>query len=47
MEVVLDIETDGLDATETLCIVAKERESGKIHVWKAQQCYETFPLFYG
>ena len=33
MEVVLDIETDGLDATEILCIVAKERESGKIHVW--------------
>lgn len=45
MEVVLDIETDGLDATEIFCIVAKERESGKIHVWKEQQCYETFPLF--
>ena len=45
MEVVLDIETDDLNATEIFCIVVKERESGKIHVWKEQQCYETFPLF--
>ena len=45
MKVVLDIETDDLNATEIFCIVAKERESGKIHVWKEQQCYETFPLF--
>ena len=45
MEVVLDIETDDLNATEIFCIVAKERESGKIHVWKGKQCYDTFPLF--
>ena len=45
MEVVLDIETDGLDPTEIFCIVAKERETGEIHVWKEQQCYEIFPLF--
>jgi DNA polymerase I-like protein with 3'-5' exonuclease and polymerase domains len=45
MEVVLDIETDSLDAKEIYCIVAKERVSGKVHVWKEHQCYETFPVF--
>ena len=45
MDVVLDIETDSLDATVIHCIVAKERESGKFHVWKEKECYNYFPLF--
>ena len=45
MDVVLDIETDSLDATVIHCIVAKERESGKFHVWKEKECYKYFPLF--
>jgi DNA polymerase I-like protein with 3'-5' exonuclease and polymerase domains len=45
MDVVLDIETDSLDATLVYCIVAKDRETGKHHVWKGDQCITTFPLF--
>jgi DNA polymerase-1 len=45
MDVVLDIETDSLDANVIHCIVAKERESGKFHIWKEEECYKYFPLF--
>ena len=45
MDVVLDIETDSLDATLVYCIVAKDRETGKHYVWKGDQCINTFPMF--
>ena len=45
MDVVLDIETDSLDATVVHCIVAKDRKTGKVYSWKEQECYTDFPLF--
>ena len=45
MIVVLDIETDSLDATVVHCIVAKDRQTGKVYSWKEQECYTDFPLF--
>ena len=45
MHVVLDIETDSLDATVVHCIVAKDRQTGKVYSWKEQECYIDFPLF--
>ena len=45
MHAVLDIETDSLDATVVHCIVAKDRQTGKVYSWKEQECYTDFPLF--
>lgn len=45
MHVVLDIETDSLDATVVHCIVAKDRKTGKVYSWREQECYTDFPLF--
>ena len=33
MNVVLDIETDSLDATKVHCIVAKDLSTSQVHVW--------------
>ena len=35
---IVDIETDGLDATKIHCIVAREESSGKEKVWIEDQC---------
>ena len=45
MIVVLDIETDSLDASVVHCIVAKDRQTGEVHSWREQECYTDFPLF--
>ena len=45
MEVVLDIETDALDATIVHCIVVKDIFDGKIYTFKQQECYKDFPEF--
>ena len=45
MNVVLDIETDSLDASVVHCIVAKDRQTGEVHSWREQECYTDFPLF--
>ena len=42
-EVLIDIETDSLDATKIHCIVAKETQTGKYHVWTEEDCYKKFP----
>jgi DNA polymerase I len=42
-EVLIDIETDSLDATKIHCIVAKETQTGKYHVWTGEDCYKKFP----
>jgi DNA polymerase-1 len=44
-EVILDIETDDLNATKVYCIVAKDISSGKIYSWKESGCYNEFPNF--
>ena len=33
MNVILDIETDGLDANKIHCIVAKDIDTSQVHVW--------------
>ena len=45
MEVVLDIETDDLNATVVHCIVAKETKTGKVHTFTGEDCYSKFPAF--
>jgi len=45
MEVILDIETDSLNATQIHCIVAKEVKSGKVYEWTKDDCYTSFPNF--
>ncbi len=45
MEVVLDIETDGLNATTIHCIVAKDISTGSIYTFKKEECYRDFPAF--
>ena len=45
MNVILDIETDGLDATKIHCIVTKNVDTGQINVWKGEECYNQFPKF--
>ena len=42
MEVVLDIETNDLNATRVHCIVAKELSTGVIHTWQEEECYTKF-----
>lgn len=45
MEVVLDIETDDLNATTIYCIVAKDIKSGKVFTFTGDDCYTKFPFF--
>ena len=41
--VVLDIETDKLDATTIHCIVGKDIKSGKDYTFVQEECYTKFP----
>jgi DNA polymerase I len=45
MRVVLDIETDDLNATVIHCIVAKDIDTGSIYTFKGSECYTDFPAF--
>ncbi len=45
MDVILDIETDSLKATQIFCIVTKNVDTGQINVWKGEECYHSFPKF--
>jgi len=46
MEVVIDIETDGLDATLVHCVVAKDTATGQLYTWQGSECYsDTFKEF--
>jgi DNA polymerase I len=45
MNVILDIETDALDATKIHCIVTKNVDTGQLNIWKGEECYNQFPKF--
>jgi len=45
MRVVLDIETDDLNATVIHCIVAKDIDTGSVYIFKSSECYTDFPSF--
>ncbi len=45
MKVILDIETDSLDATTIYCIVTKNVDTGQVNVWKGDECLTKFPSF--
>ena len=45
MSVVLDIETDAIDATKIHCIVAYDIESKKPYTFVGDECYVKFPNF--
>ena len=45
MNIVVDIETDSLDATKIYCIVAKNMESGDNYAFVGDDCYDKFPKF--
>jgi DNA polymerase I len=45
MQVILDIETDSLDATKIFCIVTKNVETGQVNIWKEEECLTKFPAF--
>ena len=45
MNIVVDIETDALDATKIHCIVAKNIESGDNYAFVGDDCYNKFPKF--
>ena len=45
MNVILDIETDALNATKIHCIVTKNVDTGQVNLWKGDQCYTSFPKF--
>jgi len=45
MNVILDIETDSLDATTIYCIVTKNVDTGQVNVWKGDECLKSFPTF--
>ena len=45
MNVILDIETDDLNATKIHCIVTKNVDTGQINLWKGDECYTSFPKF--
>jgi len=45
MSVVLDIETDAIDATKIHCIVAYDTESKKPYTFVGDECYVKFPNF--
>ena len=41
---IVDIETDGLDATKLHCIVAKDTETKEVFTWQEEEC-KKFPLW--
>ena len=43
MNIVVDIETDSLDATKIYCIVARNMESGDNYAFVGDDCYDKFP----
>ena len=45
MNIVVDIETDSLDATKIYCIVARNIESGDNYAFVGDDCYDKFPKF--
>ena len=45
MNIIVDIETDSLDATIIYCIVAKNIESGDTYAFVGDDCYTKFPKF--
>jgi DNA polymerase I-like protein with 3'-5' exonuclease and polymerase domains len=45
MNVILDIETDDLNATKIHCIVTKNVDTGQVNLWKGDECYTSFPKF--
>ena len=45
MNIVVDIETDSLDATKIHCIVARNTESGDNYAFVGDDCYNKFPKF--
>lgn len=45
MNVILDIETDALNATKIHCIVTKNVDTGQVNLWKGDECYTSFPKF--
>ncbi len=45
MNIIVDIETDSLDATIIYCIVAKDIESGDTYAFVGDDCYTKFPKF--
>ena len=45
MNIVVDIETDSLDATKIYCIVARNMESGDNYAFVCDDCYDKFPKF--
>ena len=45
MNLVVDIETDSLDATKIYCIVARNMESGDNYAFVGDDCYDKFPKF--
>ena len=45
MNIVVDIETDSLDATKIYCIVARNMESGDNYAFVGDDCYDKFPKF--
>ena len=45
MSVVLDIETDDIDATKVHCIVAYDMDNHKPYTFIQEECYVKFPNF--
>ena len=45
MNLVVDIETDSLDATKIHCIVARNMESNENYAFVGKDCYDKFPAF--
>ena len=45
MNIVVDIETDAIDATKIYCIVARNMESGDNYAFVGDDCYDKFPKF--
>lgn len=45
MELVLDIEADGLKPTEVFCIVCIDRNTGKLYVWRTPAQFQDFVTF--
>ena len=45
MNLVVDIETDSLDATKIHCIVARNMELNENYAFVGKDCYDKFPAF--
>ena len=45
MNLVVDIETDSLDATKIHCIVARNMETNENYAFVGSDCYDKFPAF--